>query len=178
MTLRLLIPASLVMALCACSPADTAPAATAEGPAAEVTSATPGDAPTAPAAVADGSLDLSFTVQSIGSNSQGDTSSAQCQISFSATNRSQAPVNSVMAEFRITLASDGSVINETETLIMPFDIPPGETKEAWGANTIDNHACSDLQIALVPELSYHCKTKDKSPCPAYRLSGEGLTIVE
>jgi len=71
-----------------------------------------------------------------------------------------------MAEFRVTLASDGSVIAATETLVMPFEIPPGETKDSWGANTIDNHACDDIQIALLPRMEVMCRTKDNSPAPA------------
>lgn len=177
MSLHRLLPASLALILCACTQAD-APASDNPGVSQAQFEDAAESAVATTDAVAEGSLDLDFTVRSLNSNSQGDASSGQCQITFTATNRSQAPVNSVMAEFRITLAGDGSVIEETETLIMPFEIPPGETKESWGANTIDNHACEDIQIALVPALSYHCKTSDKSPCPAYRLSGEGVAIVD
>ena len=177
MTLRRLLPASLAMALCACSQTAAPPAAATDAPQAQAEATA--DARSTPAAAAEGSLDLDFTVRSLALNSQGDTSSAQCQITFTATNRSQAPVKSVIAEFRITLASDGSVIEETETLVMPFAIAPGETKESWGANTIDNYSCDDIQIALVPVNKYGmCLTKDESPCPAYRLSGEGVAIVE
>jgi len=177
MTLRRLLPASLALALCACSQTAAPPAAATDAPQAQAEATA--DAPSTPAAAAEGSLDLDFTVRSLALNSQGDTSSAQCQITFTATNRSQAPVKSVIAEFRITLASDGSVIEETETLVMPFAIAPGETKESWGANTIDNYSCDDIQIALVPVNKYGmCLTKDESPCPAYRLSGEGVAIVE
>ncbi len=171
MILRHLLPASLALALCACT--TDAPSA-----AAQKTSATPADpAPSAPV-VADGSLDLHFTVREVNVNSRGDNTSAQCQLQFTATNNSQAPMTSMMAEFRITRASDGSVIAENDTLTMPFEIPPGETKEAWGASTVDSHRCNDIQIALKQPKYGMCRTKDKSPCPAYRLTGEGVAIVK
>lgn len=169
MNLCHLLPASLALTLCACNTTD-APAKPAR---------TPGDGPAfAEPVVADGSLDLHFTAKTVGVDSSGDRSSAQCQLAFTATNRSQAPVKSVIAEFQVTRISDGAVIANTSTLTLPFEIPPGETKEAWGNITFDKERCDDLRIKVqVPKVAM-CRTKDDSPCPAYRLTGEGVTVLE
>lgn len=174
MILRHLLPASLVLALGACTP--DAPS----GPAGAAPQGAPGPdaSPMAAPVVADGSLDLNFTVREVGVNSSGDRTSAQCQLQFTATNRSQAPVKSLIADFRFTRAIDSSVIDEQLLLVMPFEIPPGETKDAWGAVTIDSQRCADIQITLKEPALGMCLTKDDSPCPAYHLSGEGVAIVK
>ena len=136
------------------------------------------EAPVSSAELADGSMDLHFTAKTVGRNSSGDTSSAQCQLEFTATNRSQARVKSLIAEFLVTRASDGSVVESEATLVMPFEIPPGETKDAWGATTFDNMQCDDLQIAVQEPQYGMCLTLDESPCPAYRLTGEGVASVK
>ena len=61
---------------------------------------------------------------------------------------------------------------------MPFEIPPGETNDAWGATTFDNMRCDDLQIAVQAPQYGMCLTLDESPCPAYRLTGEGVASVK
>ena len=187
MNLRPLLPTSLALALCACTteaPSAGATAGATAGAAAKPdpapkTAPAPEDSP-APAApvVADGSLDFHFTSREVGVNSKGDHKSAQCQLKFTAANNSKAPVKSVMAEFRVTRTSDGSVIDATSTLVMPFAIPPGETKESWGDTTFDSLRCADIQIALLqPDKFAMCRTTDESPCPVYRLTGEGVAIV-
>ncbi|MFY2763977.1 hypothetical protein [Arenimonas sp. MALMAid1274] len=179
MTLRLLFATALALSLCACTPADpSAPAvaadgaAVAEAPVAEALS----DAAEAPARggreLAEGSLDFALTARTIESNSRGDANSVQCQMDFKASNRSQAQVKSVVAEFRI--ASGDQVIATDSTLVMPFEIPPGQTRDAWGPIVIDDHRCADLDVRVQPATVGMCRTKDKGPCPAYQLSAEGL----
>ena len=84
----------------------------------------------------------------------------------------------MIAEFLVTRASDGSVVEGEATLVMPFEIPPGASKDAWGETTFDNMRCDDLQIAVQEPQYGMCVTKDKSPCPAYRLTGEGVASVK
>ena len=184
--LRYLLVVAVAAALAGCGNQDSKTSTNADAAPAAVTSAndakqanTGGDeAPVSSAEVADGSMDLHFTAETVGRNSQGDTSSAQCQLQFNATNRSKAPVKTLMAEFLVTRASDGSVVESTATLVMPFEIPPGASKDAWGETTFDNMGCDDLQIAVLEPHYGMCVTKDKSPCPAYRLTGEGVASVK
>jgi len=177
MTLRRLLPLALVLSLCACTPSPA--------PAPQDASDTPADAPAAPEAesapeararpsAAAGSIDFAVSGDTKGSNSAGADHSVQCQLNFKATNRSQAPVKSVLAEFRVTTTVDGSLVDGESTLVMPFEIPPGETRDAWGPIVFDNHRCEDLDLVVQPVGPGQCRTKDKSPCPAYALSGEGV----
>ena len=189
MSLTRLLPVALCLAMCACTQAD-APAAAGDAPAVDAAAtadAGPADAAAnaasepAPVAAArdrretaEGSIDFAVTGRTIARNSRGDAGSVQCQLDFKASNRSQAQVKSVVAEFRIATAADDVVIDAESTLTLPFEIPPGETRDAWGPIVIDNHRCEDLALALQPRKAAMCRTKDKGPCPAYALSGDGV----
>ena len=177
-----LLSLTLCLALCACSQADApapngdAPAADAMGPTETAAAAAP--APTAAARdrreTVEGSLHFAVLGRTIERNSRGDAGSVQCQLDFKATNRSEAKVKSVVAEFRIATAADDGVVDPESTLVMPFEIPPGESRDAWGPIVIDNHRCEDLALALQPRKAGMCRTHDKGPCPVYAVSGEGV----
>ena len=184
----LVIAVAVAVALAGCSNQDSQASASADAARGAVTSADNAkqastapeadEAPASSADVADGNMDLHFTAQTVERNSSGDTSSAQCQLQFTAKNSSWAPVTSLIAEFLVTRASDGSVVESEATLTMPFELPSGKTMDAWGTTTFDNLRCDDLQIAVQQPQYGMCRTKDKSPCPAYRLTGEGVASVK
>ncbi|MBW8366975.1 MAG: hypothetical protein K0M70_03850 [Arenimonas sp.] len=179
MTLRRLLPLAIALSLCACSQPEAPATETANDPSASAPALPSGEAAPAPEAAARpsataGSIDFTVKGETKGSNSAGAANSVQCQLHFKATNRSQAPLKSVVAEFRVTTTVDGSLVDDESTLVMPFEIPPGETRDAWGPIVIDNHRCEDLDLTLQAPGRGACRTTDKTPCPSYALSGEGV----
>ena len=176
MTLRPLLMMALVFSLGACTQAGAPPApapADAADPA-PAPAAAEGVKPKPRAAAIEGSIDFSLRGRTVARNSAGDANSVQCQLDAQASNRSQAQVKSLVAEFRIASAVDGSVIDAEHTLVMPFAVPPGETRDAWGPMVIDNHRCEDLELAIQAPQRGMCRTKDKGPCPVYALAAEGV----
>ena len=178
MLLRPLLLITLAVSLGACAqaeaPADAAPADTAADAPAPARDTTGEAKPKARRDAVEGSVDFALRGKTVERNSAGDPGSVQCQLEARASNNSRAQVKSVVAEFRISRAGDGSVIDAEHTLVMPFEIPPGETRDAWGPLLIDNHRCEDLDLAIQVPKAGMCRTKDKGPCPGYALTGEGV----
>ena len=177
MTRQRLLPFALALSLCACTQAE-APTTDASAPAAAPDAAIAETAPTpeATAPVSENAGRIEFVVrgETKGTNSAGTPDSVQCQLYFTATNRSEVELKSLTAVMRITTTVDGSVVDDTSTLVMPFAFAAGETKEAWGPIVADNHRCEDLELAIQAPRAGMCRTRDRAPCPTYVLSGEGV----
>ncbi len=178
MTMRPLLLMALALSLGACAqtdaPSDTAPADAGNAAPPPAMAAADDSKPKARRDAIEGSIDFALRGKTIARNSAGDPDSAQCQLEPKASNNSRAQVKSVVAAFRVSRADDGSVIDAELTLAMPFEIPPGETRDAWGPLLVDNHRCEDLDLAIQTPKAGMCRTKDKGPCPGYTLSAEGV----
>lgn len=175
MTLRpLMLALALSLGACAQADAPTDRDSADAANAAPVLEAAPDGKPRAGVAVLEGRIDFALSGRTLERNSAGDPGSVQCQLDAKASNSSRALVKSVIAEFHISRADDGSVVDSAHTLVMPFEIPPGESRDAWGPLVIDNHRCEDLALVIQAPKAGMCRTKDKGPCPAYSLAGEGV----
>lgn len=129
------------------------------------------------AAATAGSIDMAINAVTVDANSKGDTSSHQCQLNFEASNRSDVDVNSLLIEFDALPAGGGTPIGSKLTLTMPMKIPAGASQKAWGPVTVDQYACSALQLRFPPQRSFQCRTSTKAPCAPYRYSASGVALA-
>jgi len=128
-----------------------------------------------------GRIQLTLVGETKDRNSRGDANSTSCTLSPSAKNESRIDIKSLLAEFEVSAATDAGivVVDPALTLVMPFLIAAGESKDAWGPLFIDNHRCESLSITLKPALRGACRTTERDvPCPAYALSAVGVAKAD
>ena len=167
-----------VLSLLGCGKTGGDAPAAAAGQVATAATPAPAPAPAKPTASAtSGSIDMVITAETINANAKGDADGHQCQLNFEARNNSSVDVASLIIEFDALPAAGGAPIGGKLNLTMPMKIAAGASQKAWGPVTIDNHACSALQVSFPPQPSFQCRTSTKAPCAAYRYTATGVAIA-
>lgn len=136
--------------------------------------------PVQPGSVADasGSIDIRVDGSTVAANSRGDANSVQCQLGFTAHNRSNIDVKSLIVSYNVVRRSSGETIKTGWQMVIPSGIKAGATAAPYGSEPIDDVACDDLLLSFTPQPSYQCRTESKAKCPSFTYQGSSVTVEE